>query len=326
MPNITEEAAYQALGLEAPAAQPAAEGANGQEPAQPAEIPAEEPVGANAQEPAQPATEPEPVEPEGDDGEGAEPAQPEKQTQTTEERRANAARRRQQEQQRAVDTAVAAALEKQKQQADAEWNSFFAASGLKNTITGEPIRTKAEYEQWQAAYQTQQMQKKLKAGELTPEMMDQLIRQNPVVQQAQQLIEQNEAQKQQETQRRNQERMDSEIAEIGKLNPSIRSVEDLVNLPEEEFSSFKSYVDKGYGFLDAYRLSHMDQIVNQRAQQAAQQALSNSRGKEHLRPSGKSQGTGAVSVPPQILKHYRLFMPNATDAQIQAHYNRNLKK
>ena len=327
-PEITESMAYQALGLEMPAAQTAeTTGANGQEPAQPAAEPATD-QGANAQEPARPAQQPEENDtPTPEDGGEEQPSDAPAKTEMDEKtRRENAAKRRRQEQQRAVDTAVTAALAKQKEQTDAEWNSFFAASGLKNTITGEPVRTREEYQKWQTAYQTQQMQQKLKAGELTPELMQELISRNPAVQQAQQMMEQQRQAEQQQNEQRQQEQIRQEIEEIGKLDSRIKSAEDLVNLPEEEFAALKGYVDKGYGFLDSWRLSHMDQIVNQRAEQARQQAMANARGKEHLRATGKGQGTGAVSVPPEILRQYRLFNPHATDAQIQAHYNKNLKK
>ena len=326
MPNeLTESAVYQALGLEAPAQNQDTTGANDQEPAQPETDP-EVNQGANDQESAQPDTEPEETQPEdaedGQEGnrEGSDTPMDEK------TRRANAARRRQQEQQRAVDTAVAAALAKQKQEQDAEWDKFFAGSGLKNTVTGEPIRTRKEYEDWQQAFQTQQMQQKLKAGELTPELIQQLISQNPAVIQAQQLLNQRNQEQARQEQQRQQDQIREEITEIGKLDSRIREAKDLVNLPEEEYAAFRRYVDKGYGFLDSWRLSHMDQITEQRAQQARQQALANSRGKEHLRSSGKSQGTGAVNVPPEIMRNYRLFNPKATDAEIQAHYNKNLKK
>lgn len=331
MPPITESAAYQALGLEAPAAPADNPGANAQEPAQPVNNhPAPETAGANEQEPAQPAQEPEPdpnndpaSSPEEPEGEGAEPA---KQPMDEKTRRANAARRRQQEQQAAVDAAVQAALKQEREKSDADWNAFFATSGLKNTLTGEPIRTREEYLAWQQTWQTQQMQQKLKAGELTPELMQQLISQNPVVQQAQQLLDADRQAKEQTARQAEETRIQEEIAEIGKLDPGIKSVEDLMNMPEEEFAAFKGYVDKGYSFLDSYRLTHMEQIANQRAQQAREQALANTRGKEHLRASGKSQGTGPVSVPPDVMRQYRLFNPKATDAEIQAHYNKQLKK
>lgn len=324
MPNeISESAVYQAFGLEAPAQNNT--GANDQEPAQPETDP-EVNQGANDQEPAQPDTEPEDNEPEG--AEEGQEGNPEGGNAPMDEktRRANAARRRQQEQRKAIDTAVAAALEQQKKQTEQDWDKFFAGSGLKNTITGEPIRTRKEYEAWQQAFQTQQMQQKLKAGELTPELIQQLISQNPVVAQAQQLMDQRNQEQARQAQQAQQDKIREEIAEIGKLDSRIKEAKDLVNLPEEEYTAFRSYVDKGYGFLDSWRLSHMDQIADQRAQQARQQALANSRGKEHLRSSGKSQGTGAVSVPPEVMRNYRLFNPKATDAEIQAHYNKSLKK
>lgn len=330
-PAITENAAYQALGLDAPAVDAGNQGANGQEPAQPAENNPATETGANQQNPAQSAEEPENNETHNDGveppAEGASETQgnPDAKPMDEKTRRENAARRRQQEQQAAVQAAVQEALQQERARMDAQWNEFFAASGLKNTITGEPIKTREDYQKWQQEYQAQQASQKLKAGELTPELLQQIVGQHPVVQQAKQLLEQNAAQQQSQQEQAQRQRIQEEISEIGKLDPSIQSVEDLMNMPEAEFTAFKGYVDKGYSFLDSYRLSHMEQIADRRAEQARQQAMNNERGKEHLRPSGRSQGTGPVSVPPAVMRSYRLFNPGATDAEIQAHYNKNMK-
>jgi hypothetical protein len=326
MPPITEENVYAALGLTAPAPDAGTEGAKAQEPAEPAaqtQVPEE---GAKGQDVAEPAagTRSEPAEEpgKGDDPNPEEPAG--KQTMDEKQRRENAARRRQQEQQTAIETAVAEALRKEREKTDADWERFFAASGLKDTETGKPIKTRAEYEAWQQKHQLQQAQQQLKDGKLTPELMQQLISQNPVVQKAQAMIDQNAAAQKQAQQQAERTRISEEIAEIGKLDPKIQSVEDLLSM--ENFHTFKGYVDKGYSYLDSYKLSNMEKIATARAQQAQQQALDNARGKDHLKASGRSQGTGAMSVPPEVMRQYRLFNPGATDAQIQAHYNKSMKK
>ena len=43
--------------------------------------------------------------------------------------------------------------------------------------------------------------------------------------------------------------------------------------------------------------------------------------KNHLIKTG-TRGSGAVTVPPEIKEQYRLFNPDATDAEIQAHYSK----
>lgn len=329
MPNLTESEVYAAFGLKQP--EDAGTGANGQEPAQPVETNPEPETGAKEQEPAQPAQEPEdPAIPAGEDSDGedsggTEEEEPDKAPMDEKTRRENAARRRKQEQKQAIDAAVQEALRLEREKTNAEWNRFFAASGLKDPETGKPITTKEEYESWQKSFQTRQLKEKLKNGELTEEMLQQIIDQNPVVQQARQLLDQRERDQQQVRQQEEESRIQSEIEEIGKLDPGIRSVEDLLNMPEEKYTEFKGYVDKGYSFVDAYRLSHMDQIADRRAEQARQAAMDNERGKGHLR-SSKGQGTGPVSVPADVMKSYRLFNPKATDAEIRDHYNKQLKK
>ena len=329
MPNLTESEVYEAFGLKQP--ENAGTGANGQEPAQPVNTDPEPEPGAKEQEPAQPAQEPEePMDPAGEDPAAEEPGEPgegepDKKPMDEKTRRENAARRRAQEQKQAIDAAVQEALRLEREKTNAEWNRFFAGSGLKDPETGKPITTREEYESWQQNYRQKQMQEKLKAGELTEDLLQQIVEQNPVVQQARQMLDQRERDQQLTRQQEEQQRIQAEIEQISQLDPSIKSVEDLLNMPEAEYAKFKGYVDKGYSFADAYSLSHMDQIARRRAEQARQAALDNERGKGHLR-SSKGQGTGPVSVPADVLQRYRLFNPKATDAEIRDHYNKTLKK
>ena len=52
----------------------------------------------------------------------------------------------------------------------------------------------------------------------------------------------------------------------------------------------------------------------------------NARSKDHLQATGNARGAGAVSVPKDEMAMYRLLNPNATEAQIQAHYNKHKPK
>ena len=85
---------------------------------------------------------------------------------------------------------------------------------------------------------------------------------------------------------------------------------------------FYSLVKRGNSFLDAYRLANFDKLTAARAEQARQQAMNNARSKDHLRPTTGQQGAGAVSVPPDEMAMFRAINPGATEAQIQAYYNK----
>lgn len=323
MPEITEAKLYEAFGLEAPPQESGA-GAQGQEPAEPVSGNDHSAEGAQGQEFAEPAggsddgaAEPQPAQAE-------EPQEPGREPMTQEERRQNAARRRQQEQQNAIDQAVQTALAAERQRNAADLEQFFGRMGIKNTYTGQPIKTMEEFQSWKSQFDSEQFGKDLKAGKATPEQFSQMIENHPAVQQAQQVIAQSQAQQRQQQAAAEQQRIDADLAEITKLNPTIQSVADLLAMPKAE--EFKHHVARGNDFLSAYKLTYFEELSTQKAERARQQALTLSRGKDHLHSAGSTGGSGAVSVPSDVMAMYRAFNPNATEAQIQAHYNKTHKK
>lgn len=334
MPEITEAKLYEAFGLNPPAEDTGA-GAQVQEPAAPAaEVPpASDDEGAKAQESAEPAAEDANQEPDGHSEPTAETAEnndadagqgSKNDPLTLEQRRENAARRRQQEQQAAVDQAVAAARqEEQTKYADA-MKEFFAQMGMKNTTTGQPITTMEEFYAWKSEHDAQQLSKDLKAGKLTPEQLNQVISNHPAIKRAERATVQAEQAQAQQQQAADRERIEGEIAEIGKLDPSIKGVPDLLKMPKAQ--QFREYVNKGYSFLDAFRLANFDSLTAKKAEAARQQAMNNQRGKDHLHAAGNPRGGGAVSVPASDLALFRAFNPKATEAEIQAYYNKFLKE
>lgn len=238
---------------------------------------------------------------------------------TPEQRRENAARRRQAETQAAVDQAVAAEREKhQKELAD-----FFQAASLKNTITGKPITSMEEFNAWKQDFAAAKLQRELKAGKLTPEALNQAIAQNPAVQQVQQMARESEEAKRRAAEAEAKVRIDAELKEIGKMDPTIKGPEDLLKMPKAK--EFYAYVKRGFSFLEAYKMANFDTLTTRTAEAARQQAMTNARGKNHLTGT-RQQGAGALSVPADELAMFRAFNPDATDEQIQEFYNRNKRK
>lgn len=326
--EMTEAKIFEAFGYPEQAAQSAkaaaeAAGAKEQVVAEPAAEGTNADTTGSATEGQQVQQEPQKAQQTGQEAEPTEePGEDGKQQQTEQQRRENAARRRRQEQQAAVDQAVAQARQAMEQEQNRQWEQFFQQAGFKNSVTGQPIKTKAEYDAWQTEFAQQQLAEQLKKGELTPEALQQVISNNPIVQQAQQLIQQDSAAKQQAQEAAEQQRIQSEIAQITAMNPAIKSVEDLARMPQAEFDAFKGYVDKGYSFLDSYKLSHMEQIVNARAEAARNAALNNARGKDHLSATQNPGGAGESAVPKAQMELYRKLMPKATPEEIQKHWNK----
>lgn len=327
MAEITEQQVYEALGL----------GAQGQEPAEPAAQVSEQ-EGAQAQEPAAPAeeeqnlpgTQAEPTAaaeaPEEPEDEAEEVAGEGKQPLTPEQRRANAAKRRQREQQAqqaAIDQAVQAAVRQEKDRQEADMQAFFAKAGLKNTITGEPITNMEQFNAWNQQFNDAKLQRDLKSGKLTPEALATAIGNHPVVKQAQQLIDQNAAVKKAEQATAARAKIDAEIAEIHKLDESVDTLEDLMKAPY--WQELYSMTKKGYSLRDAHFLLNHERLEKAKVEAAKQQTMNNARGKDHMTGTATPRGGGSVSVPAADLAMFRQFNPGATDAQIQAYYNKYKK-
>lgn len=329
MAGFEENDLYEAFGLEQPK-----EGGNDPEPAEPgAEVQEQgaEPGEGSAQEPPEgQELSQEQEEPEGQDGGGdgdqEEPLQEggSKPTQQTKEQRAeNARRRRQEEQEAAIKAAVEKALAEEREKSKADMAAFFARANLKNTVTGKPITTMEEFDAWRADYDAAKLQKDLKAGKLTPEALRSAVEQTPALQELRKQQEQRAAADAEQKRAAAQAQVDREIAEIHKLDPSINSVRDLLSM--ENAKEFYAAVKRGNSFLDAYRLANFDRLTAARAEAAKRQALNNARGKDHLTGVRTPQGTGAATVPKDEMEAFKLFNPDATEAEITAWYNKHKK-
>ena len=335
MADFTEQQVFDALGLgeqEQEAAAPAPGGDTAPETNKTDQTPQETPEdgagGEQEQEAAAPApggedTDPESGEPGEQEKDGGKPAAEgagKKQPMTEEQRKEAAAQRRRAETQAAIDKAVEEAVKAEKDRSKAEMDAFFAAAALKNTITGKPITNMEEFNAWKQAFEAAKLQKDLKAGRLTPEALQKVIEQTPAMQQVQQMVQRQDEQQRQQAQEAAQVRVDQEIAEIHKLDPSINTVKDLLTMPKAK--EFYALVKKGNSFLDAFRLANFETLTAKRADAARQQAMNNARSKDHLTATGGQRGAGAAQVPPDEMAMFRLLNPGATDAEIQAYYNK----
>ena len=333
MSEITEAKLYEAFGLT-----PTEQGEQVQETAEPAaETDSQTGNGEQEQElaePAQPETDTDTGDEAESDADSDDPDEEDPQTDkdtgkdkqplTPEQRRANAARRRALEQQEATQKAVDAAVQAEQLKSKQMLEQVLALAGIKNASTGETITTIEDFQQWSKEMADARLEKDLKAGKLTREVLEQLISAHPAVQQAQQIQQQMQTQQNQQKAEAERARIEGQFAKIAELNPNIKGLADILAM--DTASAFRENVAKGMDFYDAYRLANMDSMAQQKAQRAVQASQNNARGKEHLKATGNARGSGAASVPQAEMKLYRMMNPNMTDAQIQAHYNKYLKR
>lgn len=261
-------------------------------------------------------------EPEdGDEGQ-SEAEEEESGEQTVEERRANAAKRRQAEQQAAIDAAVKKAMEERDEEHRKEMETFFQQAGLVNPFTKEAITDMEGFNAWRKEQDNRRLQNELQTGKLTRETLDQLIDEHPAVQAAREAQQRESQAAEQASQAEMEREVERQLSEIRKKDPSIKTVADLMNRPYSK--EFYAAVQRGNNFLDAFYLATRDQEQAVTAEAARQSAMNNMNGKKHLRATGIGGKAGAT-VTAEERKMFKLFNPEASDADIQKYQNKYAK-
>ena len=163
----------------------------------------------------------------------------------------------------------------------------------------------------------------VKKSGMSDEEFSKFVSELPEVKAARQAQEAAQAAARQAQEQQAQARIDEQLKEISALDPSITKLEDLQGM--KNYSQFYELVKRGNTLVDAFKLANYDTLTRNTAAAARQAATNAARGKEHLTQTA-TRGAGAVSVPNDVRETYRTFNPDATDAEIQQHYNKYVKK
>ena len=294
-------------------------GGNEQEAAEPAQEETAQAQGVEAQEAAEPAGEEtqEPA-PGQEPGEGGKER---RERQTPEQNAAFAAARRKAEAER--DAAVEKARTDAQEEARRTIDEAFRNSGLVNPYTKQPITSKAEYDAYRQRYDAERKASLLKKSGMSDAEFSAFIDGLPEVQQAKAAQRAAEQARRAAMETQAKLRTEEELKEIGKLDPNIRELRDLTTM--ETYPRFLELVRRGNTLLDAYRLANLDALTSGAAAATRQAAINAVQSKRHMGQT-KERGAGALRVPEDVRAMYRALNPGATDAEIQAHYNRSHKK
>lgn len=191
-------------------------------------------------------------------------------------------------------------------QASRMMNEIFetAYKGEINPYTGQTIETVDDFIAWKDQHEKQQLQD---AG-LPPDYIDKVINNHPVIQQANAMLEQTK-----QTQQR--VAFEKELIEIQKVNPKIKSIEDLV-MENKDNETFNALLRGGMDLSKAYATVH-------KLPKAKQDDTKN-----HMQSvGGGTAGSGVErEIPANELETYREAFPNETLAQLRTRYNRVLKR
>ncbi len=304
-----------------------AEGAEVTEPAEPSGDTTAQ--GANEQEPAEPAAVEEQIEET--NAEGAEDGgqstggdspegQADGQKQTPEQNAKFAAARRKAEAER--DAAIAKARQDAQAEAQRTIDEAFRTSGLTNPYTKKPITSKAEYDEYRARLEADRKARLLKKSGMSDEEFQQFVQGLPEVKQAKEAQAAAETAARQAREQQAKLKVEEQLKEISALDPTIQELKDLAKM--ETYPKFYELVKRGNTLTDAFKLANYEALTGRAAAASRQAAINSAQGKQHLSPTTQ-RGAGAVSVPADVKAEYLAFNPDATDAEIQQHYNRYVK-
>ena len=221
-----------------------------------------------------------------------------------------AERRRQEEAQRIAQATQAAR--------DAVYAEQY--KGQVNPYTGQPIRSEADYKAYQQAYNAEI----LKNSGIQQAQFDQMVNADPRIQQAQQIIAQQEMMKRQTQQMQEQQKLSDAVAKIRKFDKSVKTEQDIIDNPH--FQEIAAMYNRGYSLEDAYYLANRAEMEQKKQAATRQQAMNQMTSKQHMRATGNSGAGDAIVVPADVMAMYREMNSDWTDAQIQAHYARHQKK
>ena len=181
--------------------------------------------------------------------------------------------------------------------------------GITHPVTGQPITNMRDYVDALAIQQRQASEQELQEKGVDPSVINRMIETNPVVMQAQQVLESAKMAQANSA-------LQNDLAELSKIDPSIKSLDDLAALPT--FPQMLDFIARyeGTSIIDAYKVFNYGNST----QTARQQAINQMRGKDHLSTqTGIAQSDDEfVEVPAEIMARYKA--DGKTEKQIRSLY------
>ena len=257
--------------------------------------------------------------------EAAEPAQEnDKKPQSRKEREHFAAARRKAEMQQQLESFKTQLRQEMSTSLQQAKDGFVAQMGLTDPYTGERIKTQEQYEAMTAERLRREADQQLEGAGLNRELFEKLIENHPDVVEARRAADEAQKAKSQAAEATTSQRAQEQLEEIQKLDPGIKSLNDLLKLPG--YPQMKAILqsqrdgEAAISIADAFFLVNRREIEQRKQAAAKQEAINLAKGKEHLSPIDPHSQQGGVTVPAEVAQRYRSFYPGITDAEILKKY------
>lgn len=196
-----------------------------------------------------------------------------------------------------------------------QFNNSFADDeylGKINPYTNKAIRTKQDQQEYLETYSKDT----LKQNGLDENIIQQMIDNNPVIQEAKALKEQMQ-------QERGQSQLQKELEKVSELNPEVKTIEDFAKL--SNFEEMDNLIrNRGFSLSEAYIQANYKELAGKQAAIAKQQAINAVKGKSHLTSTEGTAGEEIV-VPKDTIEMYKALNPEMSLSEIKEDYAKRQK-
>jgi len=194
---------------------------------------------------------------------------------------------------------------------DARYSKMFGK--YTNPLTGKPITSAEEYAEAFEAQERQKAEQQLKDNGIDPNLINELVNNNPAVIQANEYLREQQ-------EREAQERLNEDVAKISEIDPSIKSFEDV----PPDLVQFA--VEEKMTLLNAYKIMNFGKMTSKKVEAVRQGAINEARSKGHLNPiNGIAVNDNSVEIPTELRSMWEEAFPNKTWDERKKLYNETLK-
>ena len=142
--------------------------------------------------------------------------------------------------------------------------------------------------------------------------VEEIVAKSPIIEEAKKILDS-------QRQKEEEQLVTDAINEINKLDPEIKSLDDLTKL--ENYDEFYGLIQKGYSIPDAYKIVAFDKITTRRINNARQDVITNIDSKNHMKPLSGTKSK-EIHVPQDVLDSNHKNIPSMTDQEIREHYSK----
>lgn len=181
-------------------------------------------------------------------------------------------------------------------------NAEIAALGLCDPNTGKPITDAAGMRAYRDSMAAKRMELAAESKGITADEIKELVELHPDVAAAKAEREANARAAEENARLEAQNRVNADIAEIGKINPQIKSFADMRSL--DRFPQIYEKIKRGYSVIDAYQTEYRDTISDARVREAEQRVRNGNASRAHMQTMN-AHGEGAKEIPNDEVEVYR---------------------